>query len=273
VPADRLREIPRVLAPHHEAALAARGRAASGPRIIASWSRIIASWRYGPTSPFASANITNSARVARAIPELVEAAIRARQRRTAELALERLTLTTQHSGSEWALGIEARSRALLSDGEPAERLYQEAIERLRRTRVRVQLARTHLLYGEWLRRERRRVDARDQLRTALEIFTLMGVEAFAGRAERELLATGERVRIRTAETRHELTTQEAQIARLARDGLSNAGIGERLFISQHTVAYHLRKVFSKLDITSRNQLATVLPESASAGRVGSGSAD
>ena len=128
--------------------------------------------------------------------------------------------------------------------------------------MRVQLARTHLLYGEWLRRKRRRLDARDQLRTAFEMFTAMGLEAFAGRAERELLATGERVRKRQIETREQLTAQEAQVARLARDGLSNAEIGARLFISQHTVAYHLRKVFSKLDITSRNQLDRVLPERA-----------
>ena len=192
----------------------------------------------------------------------MEAAARAGERRIAERALERLTLSTRPSGGDWALGVEARSRALLSDGDAADRLYQEAIERLRRTRVRVQLARTHLLYGEWLRRKRRSLDAREQLRTAFEMFTAMGVQAFAGRAERELLATGERVRKRRVETREDLTAQEAQVARLARDGLSNVEIGARLFISQHTVAYHLRKVFSKLDITSRNQLDRVLPERA-----------
>jgi ATP/maltotriose-dependent transcriptional regulator MalT len=202
-----------------------------------------------------------------AVAELVEAAARAGERHVAERALERLTLSTRPSGTDWALAVEARSRALLSDGDAAERLYQEAIERLRRTRVRVQLARTHLLYGEWLRRERRRSDARDQLRTAREMFTVMGVEAFAARAERELLATGERVRKRRIETRDDLTAQEIQVARLARDGLSNAEIGARLFISQHTVAYHLRKVFSKLEITSRNQLRRVLPDSMSAARV------
>jgi DNA-binding CsgD family transcriptional regulator/tetratricopeptide (TPR) repeat protein len=201
-----------------------------------------------------------------AVAELVEAAARAGDRRIAELALERLTLSTRPSGSDWALGVEARSRALLSDSDAAERLYQEAIERLRRTRVRLQLSRTHLLYGEWLRRERRRHDARDQLRTAFEMFTAMGVEAFAARAERELLATGEHVRKRSVETRHELTTQETQIARLARDGLSNAEIGSRLFISQHTVAYHLRKVFSKLGITSRSHLDRVLPQGATVQR-------
>jgi DNA-binding CsgD family transcriptional regulator len=197
----------------------------------------------------------------RAIAELVEAATRTGEPRIAERALERLTLTTRPSGSDWALGVETRSRALLSDGDAAERLYQEALERLRRTRVRVQLARTHLLYGEWLRRERRRLDAREQLRTAHEMFAGMGTEAFAARAERELLSTGERARKRTVETREELTDQEAQVARLARDGLSNSVIGERLFISRHTVAYHLRKVFTKLDITSRNQLGRVLSPS------------
>ena len=194
--------------------------------------------------------------------ELIEAAVRSGESELAALALERLVETTSAAGTDWALGIEARSRALLSDGEAADTLYREAIERLGRTSIRVQLARAHLLYGEWLRRGRRRRDARHQLRTAFEMFTEMAVEAFAGRAERELLATGERVRKRTVETREVLTTQEAQVARLARDGLPNAEIGARLFISQHTVAYHLRKVFSKLDITSRNQLDRVLHEGA-----------
>ena len=202
-----------------------------------------------------------------AVAELVQAAARAGDRRIAERALERLTLSTRPSGTDWALGVEARSRALLSDGDAADRLYQEAIERLRRTRVRVQLARTHLLYGEWLRRERRRFDARNQLQTAFDLFTSIGAEAFAARAERELIATGERVRKRRIETREQLTAQEIQIARLARDGLSNAEIGARLFISQHTVAYHLRKVFTKLGVTSRNQLNRVLPERANAGQL------
>ncbi len=127
----------------------------------------------------------------------------------------------------------------MSDGDAADGLYRDAIERLERTRMRVDLARAHLLYGEWLRRERRRLDARKHLRTAYEMFATMGTEAFAERAERELLATGEHARLRSVETRDELTAQEAQIARLARDGFSNAEIGERLFISQHTVAYHL----------------------------------
>ncbi|MDX6410253.1 MAG: hypothetical protein QOE13_3324 [Gaiellaceae bacterium] len=201
-----------------------------------------------------------------AIAELVEAAAHVGEHVIAKRGLERLRLTTRPSGSDWGLGVEARSRALISEGDLAEHLYEEAIERLRRTRVRVQLARSHLVYGEWLRRERRRVDAREQLRTALEMFTSMGVEAFAERAERELLATGEHVRKRSVEIRvetgDELTAQEAQVARLARDGFSNPEIGTRLFISPHTVAYHLRKVFSKLDITSRSQLDRVLPETA-----------
>src|SRR3954464_11833647 len=164
-----------------------------------------------------------------ALPELVEAAARCEQRDLAEHALERLTETTRASGTDRALGIEARSRALLSGGDTADSLYREAIERTGRTRIRVDLARTHLLYGEWLRRERRRVDAREQLRTALEMFTSMGTEAFAGRAGRELLATREHVRKRgvetNVETRDELTAQEAQVARLAREGLSNPEIG------------------------------------------------
>jgi DNA-binding CsgD family transcriptional regulator len=138
--------------------------------------------------------------------------------------------------------------------------YREAIERLGRTRMRVDLARAHLLYGEWLRRERRRLAAREHLRTAHEMFATMGVEAFAARAERELLATGEHVRKRVVETREDLTAQEAQIARLARDGVSNAEIGERLFISRRTVEYHLSKVFTKLGISSRHELSAVLPQ-------------
>jgi DNA-binding CsgD family transcriptional regulator len=161
--------------------------------------------------------------------------------------------------TEWSLGLEARVRALLGEGDAADGLYRESITRLRRTRVRVELARAHLLYGEWLRRERRRLDAREQLRTAHEMFAAMGADGFAGRARRELLATGETVRKRTVETSGELTPQEAQIARLAREGLSNPEIGTRLFISPRTVQYHLRKVFTKLDISSRSQLQSVLP--------------
>jgi DNA-binding CsgD family transcriptional regulator len=198
-----------------------------------------------------------------ALIELIEAAVRSGEPQVAGDALELFAQKTRVAGTDWALGIEARCRALLSHsaGE-AESLYREAIERLGRTRVRVELARAHLLYGEWLRRERRRVDARERLRTAFEMFNAMGIEAFAARAERELLATGERARKRTVETRDDLTPQETQVARLALEGLSNAEIGARLFISSHTVAYHLRKVFSKLDINSRNQLSPALPQAA-----------
>jgi DNA-binding CsgD family transcriptional regulator len=161
--------------------------------------------------------------------------------------------------NDWLLGIEARVRAFLSEGETADELYRESIACLARTRVRVELARGHLVYGEWLRRENRRLDARVQLRTAHELFASMGAEAFAARARRELLATGVTVRKRRHETRGDLTAQEAQIARLARDGLSNPEIGMRLFISPRTVQYHLHKVFLKLGISSRNQLDGVLP--------------
>ena len=192
--------------------------------------------------------------------ELIEAAARTGAPERAAGALRRLSETTSACGSDWALGIQARSRALLSQGESAERLYREAIERLGRTRVRVELARAHLVYGEWLRRQNRRVDAREQLRAAYQILTAMGIEGFAERARRELLATGETVRKRTVETAGELTAQEAQIARLARDGLSNPEISTQLFISRRTVEWHLRKVFAKLGISSRRQLRGVLPD-------------
>jgi DNA-binding CsgD family transcriptional regulator len=189
--------------------------------------------------------------------ELVEAAARSGEPELASDALERLSETTRASGTDWALGVEARSRALLSGGDAAEPLYREAIERLARTRVRVELARAQLVYGEWLRRENRRLDARKHLRTAYEMFSHMGVGGFAERARRELLATGGTARRRPEETRGVLTPQEAQIAQLAREGLSNPEIGARLFISPRTAQYHLRKVFLKLDITSRNQLSRV----------------
>jgi DNA-binding CsgD family transcriptional regulator len=194
-----------------------------------------------------------------ALPELVEAAARGREAELARDALERLAETTQPCGTDFALGIEARSRALLSDGAAADDLYREAIDRLRRTQLRPELARAHLLYGEWLRREARRVDAREQLRTAHAMLDATGMQAFAERARIELLATGETARKRTVETSEELTAQEALIARLARDGLSNPEIGTRLFISARTVQYHLGKVFAKLDITSRAQLDRILP--------------
>jgi ATP/maltotriose-dependent transcriptional regulator MalT len=174
-----------------------------------------------------------------------------------------LVQTTRPCGTEWALGIEARSRALLAAGDDADELYREAITRLERSRVRAALARAHLVYGEWLRRENRRVDARLQLRTAHEMLAAMGFEAFADRASKELLATGEKARKRTAETRDDLTAQERQIAELARDGLANPEIGARLFLSPRTVEWHLHKVFGKLGIRSRRELATVLPSSES----------
>jgi DNA-binding CsgD family transcriptional regulator len=146
----------------------------------------------------------------------------------------------------------------LSEGDAAEHLYRASIAHLGRTRVRVQLARAHLLYGEWLRRQRRRLDAREQLRTAHDLLGAMGMEAFAERARRELLATGQTARKRTVQTSGELTAQEAMIARLAREGLSNPEIGTRLFISARTVQYHLGKVFAKLDISSRAQLDQAL---------------
>ncbi len=188
------------------------------------------------------------------LAELILAGARSGKTERATDALERLSEITQASGTDWALGIEARSRALLSEGEIAEGLFRQAIERLGRTRVRAELARTHLLYGEWLRRERRRLDARNQLRIAQEMLSAMGMEAFAERAANALLATGEHARKRTVETRDDLTAQEARVARLARDGLSNAEIGARLFISARTVEYRLHKVFTKLGISSRHQL-------------------
>jgi DNA-binding CsgD family transcriptional regulator len=186
-------------------------------------------------------------------------------------ALERLAEATSAAQTDWAQGIHARSRALLSDGETAETSYREAIDRLGRTPLRRELARAHLLYGEWLRRERRPSDAREQLRTAHGMLEAMGAEAFAERARRELRAAGETARKRTAVAMNEeLTGQEAQIARLARDGLSNPEIGARLFISARTVQYHLGKVFTKLEISSRGQLQRALPDDASAARLASG---
>jgi DNA-binding CsgD family transcriptional regulator len=203
----------------------------------------------------------------RTLPELIEAAVRDDDTELARDAIERLTATTEPSGTDFALGIEARSRALIGDGAAAEQLYREAVERLGRTRLRPELARAHLLYGEWLRREGRRVDARGQLGTAYEMFMTIGMEAFAERARRELAATGAKARKRSPETHDELTPQEGQIARLARDGLSNPEIGARLFISARTVEWHLRKVFTKLAISSRRQLRTALREDRSiAGR-------
>jgi DNA-binding CsgD family transcriptional regulator len=198
-----------------------------------------------------------------ALIEEIEAAVRSGKTKLASDALERLVEHAHASGTEWALGVEARSRALLSEGEAAERLYREAVDRLGKTRLRPELARAHLLYGEWLRRENRRAAAREQLRIAHEMFATMGADGFAERARRELQTTGEKVRKRRDETRDELTPQELHIARLARDGLTNPEIGAQLFISPRTVEWHLRKVFSKLGISSRRELARALPESES----------
>ncbi len=192
-----------------------------------------------------------------ALVELVEAGVRAGQPTQAAAALDRLTERTGASGTEWALGIEARCRALLSDDESH---YRESIERLARSRAAVELARSRLLYGEWLRRENRRTDARELLRAAHESFSQMGAGAFAERARRELLATGETVRRLTADTRDALTPQEIQVARLARDGHSNPEIGAELFISPRTVEYHLHKVFRKLGVSSRKELRDALAD-------------
>ncbi len=192
--------------------------------------------------------------------ELIEAAVRSGALDIATSGFRRLVDMTTASGTDWAIGLRARSRALLSDSAGAEHHHREAIDRLARTRVRTDLARAHLLYGEWLRRERRRGEAREQLRTAHAMLDEIGMAAFAERARHELQATGATARKRKEAPKNgELTAQEAQIARLARDGMSNPEIGIRLFISAHTVQYHLRKVFTKLGITSRSQLSSVLP--------------
>jgi DNA-binding CsgD family transcriptional regulator/tetratricopeptide (TPR) repeat protein len=193
------------------------------------------------------------------VPELAEAAARTGDARLLNTSLDWLTERVRMTPTPWALGIETRVRALLSEGEAADGFYQASLAHLGESGARLELARAHLLYGEWLRRDRRRLDARQHLRTAHETLMTMGVDAFAERAGRELLATGETARKRTVETRDDLTAQEAQIARLARDGLSNPEIGTRMFITPRTVKYHLSKVFTKLDITSRSQLDRVLP--------------
>jgi DNA-binding NarL/FixJ family response regulator len=192
-------------------------------------------------------------------PELLEAAVRTGDHASMRSAFACVVETTTYSGTDSAKGMQARCRALMSRGEDAERLYEEAIERLRRTRLRPELARAHLLYGEWLRGENRRAQARAQLRAAHDQFTSIGMAAFAERARRELHATGERVRTRAVEARDDLTPQERQIARLARGGLSNPEIAAQLFLSPRTVEWHLRKVFTKLGIQSRRELERALP--------------
>jgi DNA-binding CsgD family transcriptional regulator len=196
-----------------------------------------------------------------AAPELIEAAIRCGRRDIAAEAHERLSARARASGTEVASGLEAASRALLNEGETAERAYREAVERLSSTRMRMNAARVRLLYGEWLRREGRRVDAQVELNAAHDFFSGAGAAAFAERARRELTATGQKVRRRSTETRDALTPQESQIAAFARDGFSNAEIGGMLYLSPRTVEWHLRKVFSKLGIGSRRQLREALPGS------------
>ena len=193
------------------------------------------------------------------LPELIEAAVRTRQADLASEALDRLSAMTIIEGSDWAKGLQTRSRALVSEGRQAEQCYAEAVERLGRTPLRLELARAHLLFGEWLRRENRRNDARHQLHAAHNLFTAIGAEAFAERARSELLATGEKVRKREVDTYSQLTQQEEHIVRLARDGHTNPEIAAELFISTRTVEWHLRKVFAKLGITSRRELHRALP--------------
>jgi DNA-binding CsgD family transcriptional regulator len=192
------------------------------------------------------------------LPELIAAAVHTGDTRIASDALDQLAERTEAGGTEEGLGVEARCRALLSEGTTAEGYYREAICRLGPTRLRPELARAHLLYGEWLRRQRRRRDARDQLRTAFEMFDAIGMEAFAGRARAELRITGERARSRQSGVTEMLTPQEAQVARMVVEHLSNREIAARLFISASTVEYHLRKIFRKLGVTSRGQLARKL---------------
>jgi DNA-binding CsgD family transcriptional regulator len=188
------------------------------------------------------------------LPELIEASVKIGQTDVAGDALERLARTTSGAATDWAAGIEARSRALATAGDTAEGFYREAIDRLGRTRFRPELARAHLVYGEWLRAENRQADARAQLHVAHGMLTEIGMDAFAERARLELLGTGEHIRARTAHRGEELTSQEVQIARLARDGLSNPEIGAQLFLSHRTVEWHLHKVFAKLGVKSRREL-------------------
>ena len=249
-------------------AVSTAGRAA-GQGVAVQWSQWVAAVLYNGLGRYEKA--LGEAQAAEqapelhvsmwALPELIEAATRTGQRGLAADALGRLAEATSVGQTDWGQGIYARSRALLSDGADADRWYREAVDRLGRTGFRPELARAHLLYGEWLRREDRRADARAQLRAAHDMFTAIGMEAFAERARHELLATGETVRTRSAGPRDQLTPQEAQIARLARAGLSNPEIATQLFLSPRTVEYHLAKVFAKLDITSRRQLRQALPDS------------
>jgi DNA-binding CsgD family transcriptional regulator/tetratricopeptide (TPR) repeat protein len=241
--------------------------AAEGQGMAAAWAHWTAAVLYNGLGRYkeaasaaqqATSNTLNPWMSMWPMPELVEAAARAGDLELARDALERLAETTQPCGNDVALGIEARCRALLSHGADADDRYREAIGRLSRTRLRPELARAHLVYGEWLRREDRRLDAREQLRTAHDMLAAIGMEAFAERARHELVATGETVRKRGAERVTTLTAQEAHIARLARDGLTNPEIGARLFLSARTVEWHLRKIFTKLGIRSRRELHAAL---------------
>jgi DNA-binding CsgD family transcriptional regulator len=198
------------------------------------------------------------------LPELIEAAVRSGKREAAVAAHERFSVRARACGTDLARGLEARSRALVGEDGSAESAFVEAIDLLGRTRLAMSLGRAHLVYGEWLRREGRRVDAREQLRGAHEMFSDFGANAFVERARRELAATGETVRKRRDETRGQLTPQEQQIARLAADGHTNPEIGAQLFLSARTVEWHLSKVFQKLDISSRRQLRQALPSGAHA---------
>jgi ATP/maltotriose-dependent transcriptional regulator MalT len=197
--------------------------------------------------------------------ELIESAARTGRTDLATQTLQRLTTKAHACRTHWALGIEARSRALLSDGDTAERGFRAAVGHLSRARVHGELARAHLLYGEWLQQAGQRADARAELARAHEMFTGMGMDGFAERARRGLQAAGAAVHQQTADATGQLTEQEALIARLARDGRSNPEIGAQLFISARTVEWHLRKVFTKLEISSRMQLQRALPDGASAG--------
>ncbi|MEV1066434.1 LuxR C-terminal-related transcriptional regulator [Streptomyces sp. NPDC050263] len=232
-----------------------------GP-VVSGWGRAVlynSLGRYAEAAEAAATATREYPRLEMGIPtwslvEYIEATARQGTPGPALAALDRLVEVTQPSGTDWALGIEARSRALLSEGTEAEGHYLKAIDRLSRTSVRGELARARLLYGEWLRRERRRQAAREQLRMAHELFVAMGMEGFAQRAIRELAATGENVRKRTVSSKSELTPHEAQIIRFVREGLTNPEIASRLFISPRTVEWHLRKIFGKLRVTSRKQL-------------------
>jgi DNA-binding CsgD family transcriptional regulator len=194
------------------------------------------------------------------LAELIEAAARSGQAERAAGPLAQLAEIARSAGTDWARGTHARAAAMVAEGAAAERLYRESIERLSHVKTRATLARAHLLYGEWLRRQHRRVDAREQLRVAHTMLSEMGMEAFADRARRELLATGETVRKRTVETLDELTPQEVQVARLAADGQTNPEIGAQLFLSPRTVEWHLTKMFGKLGISSRKQLRSALSD-------------